>query len=526
MGRWKENNTQKMAEQVDVKINIITTENPPLASIESATEGIADAASSASDSFEDLGNNAQAASGNIGKIKGVLGPIKGLISQLTGGISDGFFQAFQAIKAASLGLKGFKLALAATGIGAAIAALGFLAEALMKSRQAAKAAEETLKNLNDQFKVSNANIIQNAQGIQALSSAYEKGELNQSQYIAGLAELGITIDANNLKTKNSIDQINELAGLNGMLGNIQAQRAKQEALLAEAVKQGNSEQIRSLQEQITTLDVSIAKVAGRRKEILDFFEKQKQVDEKFKAEQTNIPAYFNAVQVEAETLLEVIFGSKADLDKKIEAFGENVSKGIQRQLPITKDAAEEQLASFSDYLNNLSRNTSAFFDGEQGKAISASLATAATFTKTLSDAQDVSSREAFESAKKYKIASVITSALQSSFEAYGSAQQFGPVLGPILGAAQVAAIAIASNKAIQDIKGSTFDSPSSPQLSTPPAPAGAQPQFNIVGQGGINQLAASVGRQNRQPIRAYVVGGDVTTSQELERRRIRTATFG
>ena len=60
-----------MAEQVDVKINIITTENPPLASIESATEGIADAASSASDSFEDLGNNAQAASGNIGKIKGV-----------------------------------------------------------------------------------------------------------------------------------------------------------------------------------------------------------------------------------------------------------------------------------------------------------------------------------------------------------------------------------------------------------------------------------------------------------------------
>lgn len=515
-----------MAEQVDVKINIITTENPPLASIESATEGIADAASSASDSFEDLGNNAQAASGNIGKIKGVLGPIKGLISQLTNGISDGFFQAFQAIKAASTGLKGFRLALAATGIGVAIAALGFLAEALMKSRQAAKAAEEALKNLNEQFKVSNANLIQNARGVQALSSAYEKGEINQSQYLAGLAELGITIDANNLKTKDSIDQINELAVLNGTLGNIQAQRAKQEALLAEAVKQGNNEQILSLQEQITTLDVSIAKVAGRRKEILDFFEKQKQVDEKFKAEQTNIPAYFNAIRVEAETLLEVIFGSKGDLDKEIEQFGQNISKGIQKQLPTTRDAAEQQVNSYSEYLKNLSRNTSAFFNGEQGKAVSASLATAATFTKTLSDAQDVSSKAAFESAKKYKIASVITSALQSSFEAYGAAQQFGPVLGPILGAAQVAAIAIASNKAISDIKNSSFEASTLPSTSAPRNASSLQANFNVVGTSGINQLAQGIGGQFQQPLRAYVVGSDVMGYDELQRRRIRTATFG
>ena len=526
MGRWKENNTQKMAEQVDVKINIITTENPPLASIESATEGIADAASSASDSFEDLGHNAQSASTDIGKIKGVLGPIRGLISQLTGGISDGFFQAFQAIKAASLGLKGFKLALAATGIGAAIAALGFLTEAFMKSRQAAKDAEEQIKNLNDQFKVSNANLIQNARGVQALSSAYEKGEINQSEYIAGLAQLGITINENNLKTKDSIDQINELSRLNGILGNIQAQRAQKEALLAEAVKQGNNEQITSLQEQITTLDVSIAKVAGRRKEILDFFEKQKQVDEKFKAEQTNIPAYFNAIKEEAETLLEVIYGSKGDLDKSIEKFGENVSGRVQKQVNVVGEAYEKSASSFADYLKKLNANTTAFFEGEQGKAIRSSLDTAAQFTQVLADAQDVSSSQAFEGAKKYKIASVITSAIQSSFEAYGSAQQFGPVLGPVLGAAQVAAIAIASNKAIQDIKNSSFQSSSLPSTSAVARGGGLQAEFNIVGTSGINQLAQGIGGQFQQPLRAYVVGGDVMGYDELQRRRIRTATFG
>lgn len=515
-----------MAEQVDVRINITTTENPPLANIENATLGIRDAADDASSSFDDLGNKASEASGSVGKIKGVLSPIKGLISQVTGGISDGFFQAYQAIKAASLGLKGFKLALAATGIGVAITALGFLVEALMKSRQAAKATEEAIKNLNEQFKLTNSSAIQNAQSIYSLSSAYEKGELSQSQYIAGLAILGITIDENNLKTGDAVDKVNELARANGILANIQAQRAEQEGLLAEAVKNGNNEQITAIREQITTLDLSIAKVGGRRKELLDYFEKQKKIDEQFKAEATNIPAYYNAIQEEVEVLISSIFGDAGKLSDQIQKSGENVSKNVKRQIDVVGEAYTENTKLFADHLKLLNANTTAFFEGEQGKAVRSSLATAAEFTKVLADAQDVSSSEAFESAKKFKIASVITSAIQSSFEAYGSAQQFGPVLGPILGAAQVAAIAIASNKAIQDIKASSFDSTSSPQLSAPPRPAGAQPQFNVVGQGGINQLAASVGRQNRQPIRAYVVGGDVTTSQELERRRIRTATFG
>jgi len=64
--------------------------------------------------------------------------------------------------------------------------------------------------------------------------------------------------------------------------------------------------------------------------------------------------------------------------------------------------------------------------------------------------------------------------------------------------------------------------PISNTLVQPSAPA----QFNVVGQSGINQLAQSIGGQFNQPIRAYVVGQDVTTSQQLERQRVRTATFG
>ena len=59
-----------------------------------------------------------------------------------------------------------------------------------------------------------------------------------------------------------------------------------------------------------------------------------------------------------------------------------------------------------------------------------------------------------------------------------------------------------------------------------PAPPQVSPSFNIVGQGGTNQLLQGIAGQFSQPLRAYVVGGDVTSSQEMERKRIKTATFG
>jgi hypothetical protein len=330
-----------MAEQVDVTINITTTENPALSNIESATEGIVEAADKATESFEDLGNATGDVSKEMGKMRGILGPIKGLVSQLTGGISDGFFQAYKAIQSASFGLKGFKLALAATGIGAAIAAIGFLVEAFVKSKQKAKELEEAIKNLNEQFKLSNASIIANAQSVYGLSDAYKAGTISQSQYIAGLAELGINIDENNLKTAEGVKKVNELAAASGMLKNIQAQRAEQEGLLAEAVKQGNAQQIEAIQNQINALDLTIAQVAGRKKEILDFFEEQKKIDDKFKAELVNIPAYYNSIREEAETLLEVLFGGKEGLGKQIEKFGENVSGSVQKQVRVVGEAYAE-----------------------------------------------------------------------------------------------------------------------------------------------------------------------------------------
>lgn len=54
----------------------------------------------------------------------------------------------------------------------------------------------------------------------------------------------------------------------------------------------------------------------------------------------------------------------------------------------------------------------------------------------------------------------------------------------------------------------------------------AAPSFNIVGPSGTNQIADSMANRQSQPTRAFVVGGDVTTQQQLNRGIVENATLG
>jgi len=56
--------------------------------------------------------------------------------------------------------------------------------------------------------------------------------------------------------------------------------------------------------------------------------------------------------------------------------------------------------------------------------------------------------------------------------------------------------------------------------------APAAPSFNVVGASSTNQLAQTIGNQQQQPIKAYVVANDVTTQQSLDRNIVKSATIG
>lgn len=52
------------------------------------------------------------------------------------------------------------------------------------------------------------------------------------------------------------------------------------------------------------------------------------------------------------------------------------------------------------------------------------------------------------------------------------------------------------------------------------------PSFNIVGSDPQNQLAQTLAQQTNQPVKAYVVSGDVTTAQSLDRNIVQESSLG
>jgi len=69
--------------------------------------------------------------------------------------------------------------------------------------------------------------------------------------------------------------------------------------------------------------------------------------------------------------------------------------------------------------------------------------------------------------------------------------------------------------------GSAGGGSSAPSVGGGSAPQSIQPNFNIVGDSGVNQLEAL----KSQPSKAYVVSGEVTSAQALDRNRQRNATL-
>ncbi len=55
---------------------------------------------------------------------------------------------------------------------------------------------------------------------------------------------------------------------------------------------------------------------------------------------------------------------------------------------------------------------------------------------------------------------------------------------------------------------------------------GQAPAINVVGQSPINQLAETIGQQDKKPVKAFVVSDDITTQQNLDRKINENASLG
>ena len=145
-------------------------------------------------------------------------------------------------------------------------------------------------------------------------------------------------------------------------------------------------------------------------------------------------------------------------------------------------------------------------------------------------------KRAFEQNKKTQIAQAIIGTLQAAIQAYQSLAVI-PVVGPALGAAAAAAALIFGYKKVALIKAQTYESQASgaaggaggaagsPAIQAPTVPTAAAPQIQT--GGGMNpttQIAQTISGA-QQPIKAYVVSGEISSQQALDRRTNRAATF-
>lgn len=96
-------------------------------------------------------------------------------------------------------------------------------------------------------------------------------------------------------------------------------------------------------------------------------------------------------------------------------------------------------------------------------------------------------------------------------------------------AAQAAGIIMAIKDAVSSSKSSAVGGMSGGfggTVASAPTVETAPPDFNIVGTGGVSQIAEALGQQNNQPIKAFVVSDEVTSAQALDRNIIKSASLG
>jgi hypothetical protein len=146
----------------------------------------------------------------------------------------------------------------------------------------------------------------------------------------------------------------------------------------------------------------------------------------------------------------------------------------------------------------------------------------------------------FEKNKKTQIALAYINTFQSAVSAFAAMAAI-PVVGPALGAVAAAAAIVAGLANVAKIKASTYEggsaggggSASSASAATPAFSAPQQAQVPNIGssvvssEGRIGQIVSSAAtEQGTRPIQTYVVGSQVSTQQQLDRRVSLSARMG
>lgn len=453
------------------------------------------------DNFKD------AVSGVFDNIKTLLNPAFIRLQKLIKGVQLGFKELFQ--KKDVEGIKRLKDELAA------------LDEEFVVAEQ-----EQTklLKTTRDYF----TEIVNTSQAVVELNKASEIARVRQQ----GLIE---TFDLQAEKLRQVRDEerntIDERIQANNELAKVLDEQEKQmlemvdlqiQAAQLEFEKNQNQENTIALLEAQQEKEAVLAQIQGFRSEQLSNDLALNR--EKLELEQSITDAESERAIAEAEFTAEQIEGEMLRLEALRDAAIREEEIETER-LTKKRDLYNEGTQAFVDAQNELL----AFQQENSQKQLEIERDLAKAKEETITEALGNLATIVGENTKFGKAIAVVQ-AIRDTLSGANKALSASPPPFNFIAAAAVAASGFANVKSIL----STPD-PTPPSFATggtggaarvASVPQVAQaPAFNIVGASGINQLAEVVGQQATQPVKAFVVSKDVTTSQELDRNIVKGASL-
>jgi len=210
--------------------------------------------------------------------------------------------------------------------------------------------------------------------------------------------------------------------------------------------------------------------------------------------------------------LQIQAATEVDIDKeKNEQIAKNAAEARERQKDADQAERERQIRNKEFAISTTLDTLSLISD----------------ITELFGKKGEKQAKRAFNVQKAAQIAGASIETFRSAQSAYLS--QFLPIpdpSSPVRGGV-AAGIAVASGLtnvakiASQKFEGGGASGGSSFSGGSVGSGAAQAPSFNVVGDSGINQLA----QLQQAPVQAFVVSGEVTTSQALDRNRVENATL-
>ena len=521
------------------------------------------------------------------------GGAMGILNELTGGMAQRFKDSYEALALTNKGLKGMKGALLATGIGAAVIAVGYLVANFREVQIFLGFINPQMEKLNETMTEANIAAIDAARGLETLQRIVLDTTRSEEVRNQALSELSKTVVELNGITLDQSDALDAVTKATAPYIAATMARAKADAF-AKLVAEEEANLVRKRIENQKKLADATEDAAG-----LDLFGSAGRFIENYNEEIENQTQLINDLtnqftDLSAEALLaesainsvntkrsssvktntEIVKENTKDIQKLTLAqqefarnsfFMPGVGWVDKETFQTLKDRREQQLSDEADSdefwaqvkkdaaeeeVERDKRVAEMKIDIEQrvldAKRKSVDLAIGLFGAETaagkaaLIAKQIMAAREMIDDARKTITFSTLAAARSSAAVAEGTAQtakigfpQNIPML--IAYALQAAGIVSAISSALRKSKSvaSSVDGAGGGGGGVDPAPVIATPavstesflpQFSTVGASGVNQLADALGGQS--PVRAFVVSGDVSTAQQLDRNIIQSASLG